>query len=84
MEHEHLMDLLSLIYTFGSLLFIIYILRMNRKARLPKETTIKFQQICKMEDRSTIDQQKRIIKEFIKTYENTHNLRWDENNQRYE
>lgn len=84
MKYKNLIDLLSLIYQFGSLLFIFYILRMNRKARLPKEIAIKFQQICKMEDRSAIDQEKRIIKEFIERYENTHNLHWDENNQRYE
>lgn len=76
--------MIDTIYRIGSMLFISYILWMNHRARLPKETARKFQQICKMEDRSTIDQEKRIIKEFIQTYESAHNLRWNENNQRYE
>ena len=84
MKYEHLIDLLGLIYTLSSLIFIIKTMRINRKARLPKETALKFLQICKLEDRSSIDQQKRIIKEFIQSYEEEHNLRWDENNQRYE
>ena len=84
MKYEHLIDLLGLIYTLSSLVFIFKTMRINRKARLPKETALKFLQICKLEDRSSIDQQKRIIKEFIQSYEEEHNLRWDENNKRYE
>ena len=84
MKYEHLIDLLGLIYTLSSLIFIFKTMRINRKARLPKETALKFLQICKLEDRSSIDQQKRIIKEFIQSYEEEHNLRWDENNKRYE
>lgn len=84
MKYEHLMDLLGLIYTLMSLIFIYKTLKTNRKARLPKETALKLLQICKMEDRSSIDQQKRIIKQFIQSYEEEHNLHWDENKQRYE
>lgn len=72
------------IYKCVYFLLLFYFAWVNIRCRLPKDIAKKYKQICKMEDRTTVDQEKRIIKEFIKTYENTHNLRWDENNQRYE
>ena len=48
------------------------------KMRLPKITRKKFKYICQMEDRTYINQEKKIIKEFIDRYEKDHGLIWDD------
>lgn len=56
----------------------IYIVIVSLRASLDKENRKKFRVICKMECRHPFDQEKYIVKEYIKRYSEEKQINWDE------
>lgn len=63
----------------GLCIFLIVKNRSN-KLNLGRIDEIKFKQICEWEDRSTKDEVRHIIKQYIDHFTRVHNVKWENDN----